>query len=89
MNVMIIAIGITVLIGLGILVGVSMDTEAQRVEWREVAHERRERREELAALQQERKRLRLERRRLEQDMGVLRNRPTELCERCPLRRVQR
>jgi predicted nuclease with TOPRIM domain len=85
-NTLILAVGITVLIGLSLLIGMSMDTEAQRSEWREVAHERKEHREELTALHEERERLRQERLRLAEEVDVLRNRSPDLCERCPLRR---
>jgi uncharacterized protein (DUF3084 family) len=87
-NAVIIIVGITVLIGLAVLVGVSMDTEAQRVVWREIAYERRKRREELAALQQERERLRQERRRLKQELGTMRSQAPALCDDCPLRRFR-
>jgi hypothetical protein len=85
-NTLIVAVGITVLIGLSLLIGMSMDTEARRSEWRDVAHERKDRRKELAELRQERERLRQERLRLAAEVDVMRNRSPDLCERCPLRR---
>jgi predicted nuclease with TOPRIM domain len=88
MNTVIIAVGTIVLIGLGIVIGVSTDTEAHRVHWREIAHERRERRGELAALEHERERLREQRRKLTEEVLWLRNQSANLCEQCPLWRFR-
>jgi hypothetical protein len=88
MNAVIIAVGTIVLIGLGIVIGVSTDTEAHRVRWRETAHERRERRAELAAMEHERRRLREQCRKLKEELLWLRDQSPDLCENCPLWRFK-
>jgi hypothetical protein len=87
-NAVIIAVGTIVLVGLGIVIGVSTDTEAHRVHWREIAHVRKERRGELAALEHERKRLREQRRKLNEELLRLRSHSPNLCENCPLWRFR-
>jgi hypothetical protein len=62
MTAMVLALGVGALLSIGVLIGMSIDTESQRVEWREVARERRERNEERRRLQAERWRLHEERR---------------------------
>lgn len=78
MTTLIIIVGILVLVGLAVAIGASLDTDAQRVEWREVARERKERNSELRALQDERERLQDERR-------AFRNQSQGLCADCPFR----
>lgn len=74
--------GILLLMVLAVGVGASLDTEAQRVSAREAARGRRERTEELRALQEERRKLRDERvrraeeRRRQRDEGPGDDRPT-------------
>jgi hypothetical protein len=84
-NAVIGGVGIVVLVGLAVLVGTSMDTETQRVEWREIAQERRVRRQELEALRRERERVREERLLLEGELERLCAQAAGLCDRCPLR----
>ena len=85
MNAVIGSVGVVILLGLAVLVGTSIDTEAQRVEWREVAEERRAHKRELETLRQERERLREERMLLENELGRYCTHSSELCDRCPLR----
>lgn len=60
----IVVVGVPLLVVLGIWIGTSLDTQAQRRAAREVARARRENSVELRALMEERHRLRRERKRL-------------------------
>jgi hypothetical protein len=71
-------VGIAMLVGLATLIGFGMDTEARRVEWREVASERRLRNDELRTLREERLQL-------HQERLLFAKQQQELCAHCPLR----
>lgn len=81
MNVLVAVGGVILLVGLSVAMGTQLDTDRQRVGWREVARERRGRTEDLRRLREERRRLAEERRRLRDER---RSAGPGWCADCPL-----
>jgi hypothetical protein len=87
MSATIASIGLFALIWLAVLVGASLDSEAQRIQWREVARERRSRNDEILRLKELLREMHDERRQLndEPNAGPDSNRAPKLSADCPLR----
>ena len=90
MNALVAGLGVALLLTLAVLIGASLDTEAQRVQWRHLATERRLRAEELRQIEELRQQVREERRRLRTELDWCRDlvRQEEICVRCPLHRLK-